>query len=143
MQMTLEFEGLKELQTAVERLASDAEIRNTNKKILQECADVTEPRMKSHMPESANNGKSGRTGHRPPGHAADNIPKKVTATQAEVGWQLNGDAENWFYMKFVEWGTSKMAPRDFINNTKAESEGDYGRIADQGYQTLLTSKLGG
>lgn len=143
MQITFEFEGLKEMQAQIERLASESEIRATNKKIFQQCAEATEPRMKSHMAKSKNNAKSGRKGYRPPGHAADNIPKKVTGTSAEVGWKLNGDAENWFYMKFVEWGTSKMAPRDFIENTKAESDGEYSRIANQGYQALLDAKLGG
>lgn len=142
MQISFEFKGLEELMRNVEALASDAEIRKTQKQIFQKCADATEPRMKSHMARSANNSKSGKRGYRPPGHAADNIPKKVTAKEAQVGWELKGDAENWFYMKFVEWGTSKMSPRDFINNTIAESDGEYGRIADQEFQKLLTAKLG-
>ena len=98
--------------------------------------------MKAHMPKSADNSTSGRTGYRPPGHAADNIPKNVTAKKAEVGWQLNGDAENCFYMKFVEWGTSKMPPRDFLDNTIDESEADYYRIAEEEYQKFLNEKLG-
>ena len=73
----------------------------------------------------------------------DNIPKKVTTQKGEVGWELNGDAQNWFYMKFVEWGTSKMPPRDFLNNTKSECESEYHMIADQEYQKALNEKLGG
>ena len=92
---------------------------------------------------SADNSKSGRNGYRPPGHARDNIPKKVTTKKGEVGWELNGDAQNWFYMKFVEWGTSKMPPRDFLNNTKSECESEYHMIADQEYQKALNEKLGG
>ena len=72
-----------------------------------------------------------------------NIPKKVTTKKGEVGWELNGDAQNWFYMKFVEWGTSKMPPRDFLNNTKSECESEYHMIADQEYQKALNEKLGG
>ena len=106
-------------------------------------ADITEPKMKAHMARSADNSKSGRNGYRPPGHARDNIPKKVTTKKGEVGWELNGDAQNWFYMKFVEWGTSKMPPRDFLNNTKSECESEYHMIADQEYQKALNEKLGG
>lgn len=69
--------------------------------------------------------------------------KKVTTKKGEVGWKLNGDAQNWFYMKFVEWGTSKMPPRDFLNNTKSECESEYHMIADQEYQKALNEKLGG
>lgn len=143
MEISFTFTGFEEVQRGVEALASPAEIRACNKRIYQRSADVTEPRMKAHMARSADNSRSGKIGYRPPGHAADNIPKKVTTTKAEVGWELNGDAENWFYMKFVEWGTSKMPPRDFLQNTSDESESDYNRIAEDEYQKLLNEKLGG
>ena len=143
MQISLEFEGLKEIQKELEQLADEAEIRKANRAIFQKCVDVTRPRMQKKMPCSADNAKSGKKGHRPPGHAKDNIPTKVTAKYGEVGWTLLGDAEDWFYMKFVEWGTSKQPPRDFIENVKAESDADYSRIADKEYQRLLDEKLGG
>jgi HK97 gp10 family phage protein len=143
MDIAFEFVGFDETKAAVEALSSSAEVGALNKRIFQKSADVTEPRMKSHMARSADNSKSGKNGYRPPGHAADNIPKKATTKKGEVGWKLNGDAENWFYMKFVEWGTSKMPPRDFIANTKEESEPDYILIADQEYQRALNEKLGG
>lgn len=142
MQISIEFKGLKELQRQLEALASDVEVQKTNKEIFQKCADITEPRMKAHMPRSADNAKSGKKGYRPPGHAKDNVPKKVTAKQAEVGWTLLGDAENWFYMKFVEWGTTKQPPQDFIYNTREECDIDYSRIAESEYQALLDAKLG-
>ncbi len=142
MRVTLEFEGLKELQKQLEALADETEIRKTNQAIYQRCADATEPRMKAHMPRSGDNAASGKKGYRPPGHARDNVPKKVTARQAEVGWSLLGDAESWFYMKFVEWGTTKQPPQDFIYNTLEECDGEYSRIADSEYQALLDAKLG-
>jgi HK97 gp10 family phage protein len=95
------------------------------------------------MPRSADNAKSGKKGYRPHGHAKDNVPTKVTAKYGEVGWTLLGDAEDWFYMKFVEWGTSKQPPQDFIYSVMAESDADYSRIADAEYQRLLNEKLGG
>lgn len=143
MHVTFEFEGLLELQKKIEQLADDVEIKKTNKEIFQQCADVTQPRMKAKMPKSADNSKSGKKGYRPIGHAKDNIPVKVTAQYAEIGWKLLGDAENWFYMKFVEWGTSKQPPKDFIFNVKEESDADYSAIAEKEYQKLLNQKLGG
>jgi HK97 gp10 family phage protein len=143
MKVTFEFEGLKELQNRLETLASDSEIRKTNKQIFQRSVDYTEPRMKAVMARSADNSKSGKKGYRPSGHAADNIPTKATAKGGEVGWTLLGDAENWFYMKFVEWGTTKQPPQDFLYNTMEECRGQWDTIADQEYQKLLNEKLGG
>lgn len=143
MEITFKMTGFDQLMNNVEALATDSEISKANKQAFQRSADITEPRMKKHMPRSADNSKSGRRGYRPSGHAADNIPKKVTAKKAQVGWDLNGDAENWFYMKFVEWGTSKMAARDFITNTYHESEHEYETIMEEEYTKLLNEKLGG
>lgn len=143
MKITFNMEGFDRLRTQVETLSSDSEIAALNKRIYQRSADVTEPRMKAHMPRSADNSKSGRNGYRPPGHAADNIPKKATSRKGEVGWKLDGDAQNWFYMKFVEWGTSKMPACDFIENTMHESESDYNQIAEEEFQRALNEKLGG
>jgi HK97 gp10 family phage protein len=142
MEITFRFEGFEEVRNAVEALASDSEVGALNKRIFERSADITEPKMKAHMARSADNSKSGKKGYRPPGHAADNIPKKATAKKGEVGWELNGDAENWFYMKFVEWGTSKMPPRDFLDNTKSECESEYHMIAEEEYQKKLSEKLG-
>ena len=57
MKVTFEFEGLKELQNKLETLASDSEIRKTNKQIFQRSVDYTEPRMKAVMARSADNSK--------------------------------------------------------------------------------------
>lgn len=143
MRIRFEFEGLNEIQRQLEQLADEAELKATNKKIFQKCVNVTEPRMRAKIPRSADNSKSGKKGYRPPGHAKDNLPTKVTNTYGEVGWSLLNDAENWFYLKFVEWGTSRQPPRDFIFNVREESDTDYSRIAEVEYQDLLNKKLGG
>ena len=143
MRIRFEFEGLNEIQRQLEQLADEAEIKATNKKIFQKCVNVTEPRMRAKIPRSADNSKSGKKGYRPPGHAKDNLPTKVTNTYGEVGWSLLNDAENWFYLKFVEWGTSRQPPRDFIFNVREESDTDYSHIAEAEYQDLLNKKLGG
>ncbi|MCI9438465.1 MAG: hypothetical protein HFH85_15115 [Lachnospiraceae bacterium] len=141
--ITIEFAGLEELRKAIEELGSDAEVRKVNREIFRRCVEITHPRMKAKISKSSDNFKSGRKGYRPSGHAADNIPRKVTANYGEAGWGLLGDAENWFYMKFVEWGTTKQPPKDFIFNVREESDGDYSRIAEEEYQKLLNAKLGG
>lgn len=143
MKITMEFVGLDKLMKQIESLASTSEIDALNKRIFQRCADVTEPKMKANMARSGDNSKSGRKGYRPPGHAADNIPVKVTKSKAEVGWNLKGDAENFFYMKFVEWGTTKQSPKDFIYNTLDAVDGEISSIAEQECQTMLNQKLGG
>lgn len=142
MKITMEFVGLDKLMKQIESLATDQEINKLNRRIFQQIADVTEPKMKKNMAKSANNAKSGRKGYRPPGHAQDNIPVKVSAKKAEVGWNLKGDAENWFYMKFVEWGTSKQPPQDFIYTTLDEVDEEFSEIAERECQALLDEKLG-
>lgn len=85
MKITFNMEGFDRLRTQVETLSSDSEIAALNKRIYQRSADVTEPRMKAHMPRSADNSKSGRNGYRPPGHAADNIEEShVTERRSRV-----------------------------------------------------------
>lgn len=143
MKITMEFVGLDKLMKQIESLASTTEIDALNKRIFQRCADVTQPKMKANMARSVDNSKSGRRGYRPPGHAADNIPVKVSKNKAEVGWNLTGDAENFFYMKFVEWGTTKQPPQDFIYTTLDEVDGEISSIAEQECQTMLNQKLGG
>ena len=143
MNVSITFDGLADMIRQAELLATQSEIDAVNKRIHQRSADAAKPKMKAHMARSANNAKSGRNGYRPPGHASDNIPVKATAKKGEVGWKLNGDAENWFYMKFVEWGTSKQPPKDFIYNTMNESESEFREITEQEYQQLINQKLGG
>ena len=144
MKVSLDFSGLKEIQQLLQSLASDSEINKTNKKIFQRAVDYSKPIMEQHMPRSENNARSGKKGYKPPGHAADNIPTEATVKSGTVGWTLLGDAQNWFYMKFVEWGTEnpEKKGRDFILNTTKESYDQWDKIADQEYQKLLNEKLG-
>lgn len=143
MQITMDFVGLDKLIKQLEDLASTTEIDAMKKRIFGKCADETEPKMKSKMPKSQDNHKSGKKGYRPPGHAKDNIPVKVSKKEATVGWELKGDAENWFYMKFVEWGTTKQPPQDFIYSVRDEMDDRYSEIAEQEFQSVLNQKLGG
>ena len=143
MKIEIKAEGLAELQKQFEALASQSEIDETNKKIFRRCADVTKPAMRERIPQSSDNSRSGKAGYRPKGHARDHIPSRATKTGATVGWNLKGDADNYFYLKFVEWGTSKQPPRDFIYNTRDELDPQYSQIAEEELQAAINRKLGG
>ena len=84
MKISIEFKGVEETRKRMETAATEAEISAVDKRIYSRSADITEPRMKAHMPKSADNSTSGRTGYRPPGHAADNIPKNVTSKKQKL-----------------------------------------------------------
>lgn len=141
------FTGLQELTKACEDCASDVELRAVNRRIVERSTPILKAAMQKRIPVSADNSKSGRDGCRPGGHAKPNVPVsniKITGTSAsaEVGWQLS-DASTYFYMKFVNWGTTKMRPREFIQAAIDEVEGQINTIAREEYEALLSTKIGG
>lgn len=141
------FTGLEELLKACEDCASEAELGIVNRRIVERSANVVKEAMQKRIPVSADNSKSGKKGVRPGGHARPNVPVssiKMTgaAASVEVGWKLS-DASEYFYMKFVNWGTTKMAPREFIQSAVAEVEDQIGEIARHEYEALLKAKIGG
>lgn len=153
MKMYMDFSGLEETLKALEECASDKEMKATNKKIVERAQPSVHSSMKKRIPVSIDNSKSGRSlkggrSSRPThGHAKDNIPvEKVrfrgTSASGEVGWELS-DTSEYFYMKFVEWGTLKMPPRPFIAAAAKEAERPLSDIAEQEYSALLARKLGG
>lgn len=141
------FEGLEELTKACEDCASELELANVNRKIVERSSAVVKSAMQKRIPMSGDNSKSGKNGVRPGGHARPNVPVSAikfdgAAASAEVGWKLSDNSE-YFYMKFVNWGTTKMAPREFIQSAIAEVEGQISEIARQEYEALLKTKIGG
>lgn len=153
MKMNVEFSGLTETLKALEECATDKELRRTNKAIVERAQPTVHQSMKKRIPVSADNSKSGRglkggRSSRPEhGHAKDNIPiEKVrvrgTTATGEVGWTLSDNSE-YFYMKFVEWGTVNMPPRPFIAAAAREADRPLRDIAEEEYTALLARKLGG
>lgn len=153
MKITLDFSGIEETLKQLESCATDKEQREANKRIVQRSAPIVKESMQRHIPVSADNKKSGRSlkggrSSRPKsGHARENVPINkivVRGIQAEVdvGWKLDDNSE-YFYMKFVEWGTWKMPPRDFIEVAIRETEYQIAAIAEQEYKALIARKLGG
>lgn len=132
---------------ALEDCATDVEMKEANKRIVKRSTPIVKEVMQKHVPVSGDNSKSGKAGYRPGGHAKNNVPISKISTRgtqawAEVGWTL-GDSSEYFYMKFVEWGTWKMPPRDFIRIAIKETEGQIAQIAKEEYEALLARKLGG
>lgn len=147
MKITLDFSGIEETLKQMEDCATEQEQRAANKRIVERGEQIVKRAMQGHIPVSANNAKSGKIGYRPGGHAKENVPISNIRTSgaqawAEVGWTL-GDSSEYFYMKFVEWGTWKMPPRDFIEVAIRETEYQIAAIAEQEYKALIARKLGG
>ena len=144
--VTMNFDGLKELMEQVNRLANEQEILQLEKRIVTKNRDIALEHMKPKVARSTDNQKSGKKGYRPPGHAADNIPVSGIRTSggaptAVVGWEKS-DNSAFFYMKFVEWGTYKMAPRDFVYSTIEECREAFNANTESKMQNFLNSTLG-
>ena len=152
MKISYDIRGLQEMVKAMEEVASDREIAKANKRVVQRTQTHVKESMRKHIPVSADNSKSGRSlkygrESRPShGHARDNIPVEPvkmfrTRASGEVGWDLSDNSE-YFYMKFVEWGTYKMPPRPFIEQAARESRAPLTKIAKEEYGALIDRKLG-
>ena len=147
MEIEMEFEGLDKLQEAFQTLATDAQVQQVERRIVTRCRDYAAIKMAEKVPKSRDNSKSGKKGYRPPGHAASNVPVSGIRTAgglpfATVGWE-KADSSAFFYVKFIEWGTHKMQPRDFIYTTLNECRATWDRFAENEIQSFISDKLGG
>lgn len=142
--MIIKFEGLNELIKEVEKVASEAEIEKANAKILKECGKKAQSTVKTKMPKSNDPMLSGRKGSRTGEHSADNVPlsgvKNKNGYQSIiVGWDKS-DTSPYFYVKFTEWGTTKMKPHAYMEKTKQELTDYFSKVAQEEYENLI-SKL--
>lgn len=143
--ITMDFEGLEELRKQFETLADDKETAAVERKIVTQNRDIAAARMKARVPKSANNAKSGKKGYRPSGHAADNVPVSNVrmsrgSPTATVGWE-KADNSEYFYIKFVEWGTYRMQPRDFIYSTINECWEEFDATAEKEMKAFVDAHL--
>ena len=152
MIVNMEFQGKEQLLKNLQEARSIDVVGQCTRHIINLSKLETHRAMKRNVPRSRDHSKTGRyLGHRfvqySPAHAADVIPVSNTRTDtdgrsnAEVGWKLSDNSPQ-FYMKFVEWGTSKMPPREFINKTNKQCEGMYRRIAETTLQSYANKYLG-
>lgn len=144
MKIELEFEGLKEIIEAFQKAASDSDIKETNKRIVERSQQVVKDIMKPKIPKSKDMSKSGHgfgSKSHVTAHAADSIPLekvkfKDTSASGEAGWN-KGDNSEHFYMKFVNWGTIYQPPKNFIKTSGIEADREIQKIAEQEYQAYL------
>lgn len=148
MKIEMEFRGLKELIAAFEEAASDEDIREVNKKIVEKGQPVVKRIMSGKIPKSADIKMSGRgfgSLSHVSSHAAESIPLgnvkvKDTGASAEVGWDKSYNGSH-FYVKFINWGTIYQPPREFIYASGREADAELQKIAEQEYQRYLDSTL--
>lgn len=149
MRIEMEFQGMDELVKALEKCATETEIRNLNKNIVTKAQPIIEREMASVMPKSNRQELSGRgfgSKSHPSEHAADAIPiekVKASGTRAEaaVGWS-KADNSDHFYVKFINWGTVLRPPREFIYKAGRATEGKIQNIAEKEYQDFLNKTVG-
>lgn len=149
MKIEMEFKGLQELVREFEKAASEEEIKEVNKKIVEKSEPVIKRIMSGKVPKSADISKSGRgfgTKSQVSAHAADSVPvgkvkTKDTGASAEVGWDKSDNSEH-FYVKFINWGTIYQPPREFIFATGREADGELQKIAEQEYKDFLEKTVG-
>lgn len=148
MKIEMEFQGLQELVKAFEKAASDEEIKETNRRIVEKGEPIVKRIMSGKIPKSADISKSGRgfgSKSSVSAHAADSVPigqvkiKNAGAT-AEVGWDKSDRSEH-FYVKFINWGTIYQPPREFIYATGRGADAELQKIAEQEYQTFLDNTV--
>ncbi|QLY82234.1 HK97-gp10 family putative phage morphogenesis protein [Clostridium intestinale] len=110
---TVEVTGLKELIKQCEQIATPREIEKAEYKALERCGDLVDKELVKTLPVSKQVYRSGRKGSRTFKHSKDEIPMFIRrvkgALQIVIGWEKS-DNSPYFYMKFIEFGTSKMPP---------------------------------
>ena len=149
MKVEMEFRGLQELLKAFEDAASDAEIVEVNRKIVEKGEPVVKKIMSGKIPKSADIKKSGRgfgTKSSVSAHAADSVPigktrMKGNSASAEVGWVIKSDDSQYAYVKFINWGTIYQPPREFIYAAGRDADSELQKIAEQEYQAFLDNTL--
>lgn len=148
VKIEMEFQGLRELVKAFEEAASDDDIQQVNKKIVERGQPVVKRIMSGKIPKSTNIKLSGRgfgSKSSVTSHAADSIPigkvkMKDAGASADVGWEKSDNSEH-FYVKFINWGTIYRPPQEFIYTTGREADAELQKIAEQEYQAYLDNTL--
>lgn len=114
----IEFQGVDQMLAEVRKKLGDASERVASKG-LKAAAEVIREEVSSRAPRSVTPRQpSGRQTWRTGLHAADNI--KLSRVTREDGMKVirigitRGDIHKYFYLKFHEFGTSKMPARPFV-----------------------------
>lgn len=145
MSVRIDVSGLDELIKQAESLATPREIEQADRKALKRCGDMVKNGVSKAMPRSKDVSRSGRKGSRTFKHSADNIPMKLTKKNGKlvmtVGWGKE-DTSSYFYVKFIEFGTSRMPPVAPFKRTFIKQKKEWEKIFYEEYEKLI-EKLGG
>lgn len=139
------FSELKRLQKQLEGLATEKELEKADAKAFKRIEKIIVSELKSVLPTSEDVSKSGRKGSRTFTHAKDNIPISINKVDGRkeltVGWK-KGDNSPFYYMKFVEFGSSKVPPQAPFKKTFIRQVKEYNKILVEEYENLLEERLG-
>jgi HK97 gp10 family phage protein len=150
--IVMKFDGLEETYKEIQKLSSESELKELNKKIVKRAGNMAKEQATGNIRKKAyskNPMKSGRRGSRTGQHAADNVPQKGTTQTGNyaqvIGWD-KADTSPFFYMKFQEWGTSTapiQTAKEFMLETAHQVYPQFKNIAEEEYEKVLKEKLGG
>ena len=132
----IELQGMEELLARLDEIGSRVASRAQNK-ALREAGEVLRAETSRRAPRSASprppsKGQPWRTGR----HAADNIAVSKVRTDKDGNRHVlvglaKGDTSPFFYLKFHEWGTSKMSARPFMGPALEEKRNEiFNTMAD-------------
>lgn len=137
-----------ELERQLTELAGEDALVDVTENTLKQIAQEILNYCKTNLRESKDNSKSGRKGSRPKGHARDNIPmtsiKRVKGkdfSYITVGWE-KGDTSPYFYEKFQEWGTSRIAPHPVFSVAKELFEDKLDELYMKNLEAALKRRIG-
>lgn len=124
--MSVEVSGFDDIFKNLTEMGKD--IEKVEKKALKKAGKVVAKEISKNAPKSimvkkATKKSKWRTGK----HAADNVPvgrvktDKYGEKSVSIGWDI-GDNSPYFYMKFLEFGTSKITARPFMGRSLDNTE---------------------
>lgn len=138
--INIQVTGLKEIIKQCEEIATPREIEKAERVALERCGDRAKVELQKTLPRSKYVYKSGRSGSKTFKHAADNIPMAIKRIKGSlsivVGWDKS-DMSPYFYMKFVEFGTSKQPPQAPFKNAFIKQRKEWTAIFVDEYNKLL------
>lgn len=143
--ISFDFGELNKLQKQLDGLATERELDIADTKALKRIDKLITEGLASIFPISENVSKSGRKGSRTFTHAKDNIPSFISKVNGKkeltVGWK-KGDNSPFYYMKFIEFGSSKVPPQAPFKTVFIKQVKQYNSIFVEEYEKLLEERLG-
>jgi len=122
MATRLDFDGLDAIVNDLNKMA-----KVLNSSMIDDALEEAIQPAYETAKKTAPRNKKGHIGKYGNGHMADNIPLKLVTENGlktiEYGWEKS-DNSDYFYAKFVEWGTSnnKYPKQPFINKSMSKNK---------------------